>query len=207
MFSQVCVCSTFGGGVPHPRSGWGGVYPIPGLPGVPPSPRPGMGYPPALDLGWGIPPPWTWDGVPRPDLTWGTPPDLTWGTPPPRRISIASTCYAAGGMPLAFTQEDFLVYNVPLLCNHRGGGGIDSAISSFYLLVLATHRRDHFWRCSGRRFLLDVVLCYWRCVQWKNPSSSVRLETIHHLLPPHYQSESSPLLPIWFEVLCCTDKI
>ena len=29
-----------------------------------------------------------------------------WGTP----TSIAGTCYAAGGMPLAFTQEDFLVY-------------------------------------------------------------------------------------------------
>ena len=28
------------------------------------------------------------------------------GVPPP---SIASTCYAAGGMPLAFTQGDFLV--------------------------------------------------------------------------------------------------
>ena len=36
-----------------------------------------------------------------------------WGTPPPpiRQSSIASTCYAAGGMPLAFTQEDFLVTN------------------------------------------------------------------------------------------------
>ena len=26
-----------------------------------------------------------------------------------RQHSIASTCYPAGGMPLAFTQEDFLV--------------------------------------------------------------------------------------------------
>ena len=26
--------------------------------------------------------------------------------------SIACTCYAAGGMPLAFTQEDFLVVHV-----------------------------------------------------------------------------------------------
>ena len=33
-----------------------------------------------------------------------------WGTPPPQTISIASTCYAADGMPLAFTQEDFLVH-------------------------------------------------------------------------------------------------
>ena len=34
------------------------------------------------------------------------------GYPPPhsiRQSSIASTCYPAGGMPLAFTQENFLV--------------------------------------------------------------------------------------------------
>ena len=40
---------------------------------------------------------------------------LNWmGVTPPlpthRDSSIASTCYAAGGMPLAFTQEDFLVF-------------------------------------------------------------------------------------------------
>ena len=91
------------GGVPHPKSGG---YPIPGLDGVPPSqtwdgvppPRPGTGYP--RILGWGTPP----------DLGRGTlpPPDLRWGTPPPT-WDIASTCYAVGGMPLAFTQEDFLV--------------------------------------------------------------------------------------------------
>ena len=36
-----------------------------------------------------------------------------WGTPSPfphgRQSSRASTCYAAGSMPLVFTQEDFLV--------------------------------------------------------------------------------------------------
>ena len=38
------------------------------------------------------------------------PPGLDGVHPPPiRQSSIASTCYAAGGMPLAFTQEDFLV--------------------------------------------------------------------------------------------------
>ena len=38
------------------------------------------------------------------------------GTPPPP--GIASTCYgyAAGGMPLAFTQEDFLV---PIIIGHN----------------------------------------------------------------------------------------
>ena len=29
--------------------------------------------------------------------------------PPGEQRCIASTCYMAGGMPLAFTQEDFLV--------------------------------------------------------------------------------------------------
>ena len=38
----------------------------------------------------------------------GTPPGK--GYPPPGS-SIACTCYAAGGMPFAFTQEDFLVHN------------------------------------------------------------------------------------------------
>ena len=45
---------------------------------------------------------------------WGYPPMVGGGsTPPPggRQSSRVSTCYAAGGMPLAFTQEDFLVTN------------------------------------------------------------------------------------------------
>ena len=133
MFSQVCVCSTFRGGYSIPSLGrggtppqvWPGGYPIPGLargyPGYPPGP--GMGYP-QPDLGWGTPqtwdgvPPWTWDRYPL-DLRWGTsqtcdgiipprPEMVRWGTPP-RQISIASTCYVVGSMPLAFMQEDFLV--------------------------------------------------------------------------------------------------
>ena len=139
MFSQVCVCSTFGvggyhrlmmgflvilgnvclftlgGGTPSPSLSipvWGGGYPI----------QPWTeGYPnPALDRG-GIPQsnlgcggtliqalnrgvPWT-GGYPIPCLG-GYP---RYPPPPPPRI--ASTCYgyAAGGVPLAFTQEDFLV--------------------------------------------------------------------------------------------------
>ena len=104
-----------------PPQTWDGVPPRPGMGypqtwnGVPP--RPGMGYPP--DLGWGTPQ--TWDGVPPrhgmgypPDMGWGTPLDMGQGTPP-TQISIANTCYVAGSMPLAFTQ-DFLVqgmYRVP----------------------------------------------------------------------------------------------
>ena len=45
-------------------------------------------------------------GYPRSGL-WGG----TLGTPPFRQNSIVSTCYPAGGMPLAFTQEDFLVFH------------------------------------------------------------------------------------------------
>ena len=62
-----------------PQPGMG--YPHEGLAGV--LPHPGMGY------------------SPRPGM--GSPP------PPTRQSSIASTCYTAGGMPLAFMQEDFLV--------------------------------------------------------------------------------------------------
>ena len=89
-------------GIPHLRSGWG--YPILGLdgmyPGVPSSQVWMVGVPrvpPARSGWWGVP------GVaslPRLD-----------GVPPPiRQSSIASTCYPAGGMPLAFTHEDFLVF-------------------------------------------------------------------------------------------------
>ena len=60
-------------------------------------------------MGRGTPYPQTWDGVPPPSRPGqGTP--QTWdGVLPPRQSNIASTCYSAGGMPLAFTQEDFLV--------------------------------------------------------------------------------------------------
>ena len=70
-------------GYPHLRSGWGG--------GTHPADR----------------------GYPHPRSVWmGVPPSRLDGVPPPpvrRQISIASTCYAAGGVPLVFTQEDFLV--------------------------------------------------------------------------------------------------
>ena len=98
------------------------AYPPPSLDGVPPTitgwgtpHHHWIGYPPSLDR---VPPPWLdrvppLDGVPPTMTGWGTPhmtgwvPSMTgWGTPP----TIASTCYAAGGMPLRFRQEDFLVY-------------------------------------------------------------------------------------------------
>ena len=39
----------------------------------------------------------------------GTPPHQGRYPPPPHWNSMACACYAVGGMPLAFTQEDFLV--------------------------------------------------------------------------------------------------
>ena len=44
-------------------------------------------------------------GVPPPPVRTG----LRYPSPPADQDSRASTCYAAGGMPLAVTQEDFLV--------------------------------------------------------------------------------------------------
>ena len=81
-----------GRGVPRPRSVRGGGYPIQGLGEGVPHPR----------SGWEGYPVWV-GGYPNPRCGWGTP-------PPIRHSSIANTCYAAGGMPLVFTQEDFLVY-------------------------------------------------------------------------------------------------
>ena len=66
--------------------------------------------------GGGLPPHprsrWGGGSTPSQVQTGGTPVQDWMGYPPlsiRRQISIASTCYAAGGIPLAFTQEDFLV--------------------------------------------------------------------------------------------------
>ena len=74
------------GGVPHPA----GRYPIPGR---------GGGRHPISGLEGGTPPIQDWMGYSHPGL------DGVHPSPPPSGdSSIASTCYAAGGMPLAFTQ-------------------------------------------------------------------------------------------------------
>ena len=93
-----------GRGYPHLRSGWG--YPFQRQDPHPPvqvrsQDRGGRGT--ALSrsdprmMGWGRVPPSRSD------------PRMGGGTP--YQNSIACTCYAAGSMPLAFTQEDFLVTN------------------------------------------------------------------------------------------------
>ena len=79
------------GGGEYPSQVWmvGGGVPQPGLDG---------GGDPGYPLGQV----WMMGGTPHPTMT-------GWGTPLPPPTSIGSTCYAVGGMPLAFTQEDFLV--------------------------------------------------------------------------------------------------
>ena len=88
---------------PHP--GGGGWYPIQPWTGGVPDPALDRGGTPTLD-GGGLPHPISGGGGGTPSHLWG---GCTPGTPPP--AGIASTCYgyAAGGVPLAFTQEDFLV--------------------------------------------------------------------------------------------------
>ena len=105
--------------------------------GYPLAGGPHPGYPLAGGPTWGTPQqgePHLWyplaggptQGTPAGGPTWGTIPpgrgSPTWGTPhrgtppgvppPPPPTSTACTCYTVGGMPLAFTQEDFLVNNL-----------------------------------------------------------------------------------------------
>ena len=103
---------SLGRGVPHPRSGWGVPHPRSRWEGGTPF-QVWTGGTPTI-TGWSTPPPPSLGGVPPHTITgWGTPTHTGWGKPPPpnpiRQSSIAGTCYTAGGMPLAFTQEDFLV--------------------------------------------------------------------------------------------------
>ena len=121
-------CVMGGGGYPYPsQSGYPilpiGGTPFPGLDGGYPIPRSRWGYP-VPRSGWGtpsqvrtgVPLMQTWvGGYPRPDVGTGQ-----GGTP--NRNSIACTCNAAGGgMPLGFTQEDFLVIFYFLLLFARVG--------------------------------------------------------------------------------------
>ena len=115
-----------GQGVSHPRSQWGvppspfraGGTPIPVQDERVPSSQVRMGVSPP-SAGWGTPPLARW-GVPPPVGRIGLPSVSRTGYPPsrskvrtggyPNSNSIACTCYAAGDMPLAFMQEDFLVF-------------------------------------------------------------------------------------------------
>ena len=134
-----CVSVKLSRGYPHPADGGGGrypiqltggTYPIPGsdrgcmpIPGLDRGGTPGhphLGQVPGQGGGnphcrcgqRGIPLSGQVPGVPPcPGLDGGTSLSRTGCVPPPvgRQSSIASICYVTGGMPLAFTQEDFLV--------------------------------------------------------------------------------------------------
>ena len=104
VLTGVCLLTLGGGGLPHPRSGWWGGYPIPGVGGGVPHPGSGWwggtpfqvwvgGYPiPPARSEWWYPPRSGWWGVPRvpPIQTWDRvhpPPTIRtgWGTPLPIR--------------------------------------------------------------------------------------------------------------------------
>ena len=105
---------SFPGSTPSPyHNTFTGPMSFPG--GTPWYPHPVMG----TKSGQGVPQhgiPLSWDGIPpqpgqtQPSQVGST---LSQGTPSPSRMLYLphreSTCYAAGGMPLSFTQEDFLV--------------------------------------------------------------------------------------------------
>ena len=111
VFTGVCLSNFRRGDTP---SSWGGGgstptqfqtegYPIRG---------PDVGVTPSqVQMGGGNP----FFTTPLQDWMGSTLPSARLGTPLPphplvrRQSSIASTCYAAGGMPLVFTQEHFLV--------------------------------------------------------------------------------------------------
>ena len=139
IFSLCMSVHTSTGGIPHPPSQvWmGGGYPIPGLDrGYPIT---GLdGYPwgtpwPGLDGVPPIPARTVW-GTPLARTGWGKPPGQDWigyPLPPIRQSSILSkTFYAAGGMSLTFTQEDFLVVQWGHVVVYRDEGGIVPKVKS-----------------------------------------------------------------------------
>ena len=102
-----------------------------------------------------------WGGdIPRvpPTMTgWGTPHHDWMGYPP--ITSIASTCYVAGGMPLAFTQEDFLVPYclgpVPYSCLCSASAQCEYAIAVHFQRVKANMKeRSKFNLCHLKSITL-----------------------------------------------------
>ena len=106
LFSQLSVCPHFGGG--GTPSQWGRGLPpsFPTQGGTPSQVRPEVGVPPSK-VKRGVPSGQDREGYPHPSSG-------RKGTP--NRNSTACTCYAVGGLTLAFTQEDFFVYLCRLTC-------------------------------------------------------------------------------------------
>ena len=132
MFSQVCVCSTFGGGTLSQVCGWDG-YPIPGLDGGGvPHPRyrwwegtPSQvwmvgGVPHPRSGWWGVPCPrsgW-WGGYPIPGLDGGGTLSQVWMmgvTPHPRGLPPGLPTMTGWGTP----HHDWIGTPPPLLHSRR----------------------------------------------------------------------------------------
>ena len=107
-----CVSVQLSGwGVFH-KADQGAGYPIPGPGGVPHLADGEEGTPSQVSRWGGISCSRSRWGVPNPAGLDGVPPCPGLDRVPPirRQSSLASTCYVEGGMPLTFTQEDFLVH-------------------------------------------------------------------------------------------------
>ena len=101
LITSVCLFTFVGGGVPSSFL-TGGYLILPDGRGVhTPIPGQNEGYPHLADLGGEVPH--------LADRGYPHHPGLDGIPPVKRQSSIASTCYAAGGVPLAFTQDDLLV--------------------------------------------------------------------------------------------------
>ena len=119
-------------GVPHPRSGQGGTPSQVQMWGTPIKDR--MWYHPSK-TGWGTPPIQDWVH-PHPRLDRVVPPPVR------RLISKAGTCYAAGGVPLAFTKGDFLVCRLTLVIS-RNRWGYRRLISRLQVPLFLPHFAGH----------------------------------------------------------------
>ena len=118
----------------HTSGGRGGTRPGPASWGVP-----HLGYPP-IRPGWGVS---QWGGTPP----WVPLSDLAGGYPKggyPTLDNRWSTWYAAVGMPLAFTQEDFHVHMSYFVCE----------LSTF------SNHSDHWeYHHTIKYYLLDTSSC------------------------------------------------
>ena len=92
-----------------------------------PPPRPGQGYPRA---GSGV---------------------------PPRQKSRASTCYAADGMPLGVTQEDFFVLALKTLHGRIKPG---TKILCVFQFFFASHRYTYSWMLGLYLWLILAIDVY-----------------------------------------------
>ena len=80
---------------------------------------------------------------------------------------MAYACYAAGGMPLAFTQEDFLVYNnffdsiKMFIC--VSSTGIPSMVFAFWVYFVLLQgvplARYHLIGCLSQLLIHSYVIC------------------------------------------------